>query len=114
MVIFLLDEATVVSQGANCVMSLLDYFFDNYGVKEARLHLHADNCTGQNKNNAMVQYLLWRVITGKHQSITLSFMLAGLLLIQCLACSNANIGIQRLTAWLILRMLCARHLLVEC
>ncbi|KAE8287397.1 hypothetical protein D5F01_LYC13437 [Larimichthys crocea] len=32
MVIFLLDEATVVSKGANCVISLLDYFFDNYGA----------------------------------------------------------------------------------
>ena len=41
------------------------------------MHLHADNCSGQNKNNAMIQYLLWRVITGKHQTVTLSFMLAG-------------------------------------
>lgn len=77
MVVFLLDEATVVGKGANCVISLLDYFFDNYGLKETHLHLHADNCSGQNKNNAVIQYLLWRVVTGKHQSITLSFMLAG-------------------------------------
>ncbi|XP_064646156.1 uncharacterized protein LOC135499340 [Lineus longissimus] len=77
MVIFLLDEATIVTKGANCVISLLDYFFDNYGLKEAELHLHADNCSGQNKNNAMVQYLTWRVITGQHEKITLSFMLAG-------------------------------------
>ncbi|XP_064636957.1 uncharacterized protein LOC135493509 [Lineus longissimus] len=77
MVIFLLDEATIVNKGANCVISLLDFFFDNYGLKEAELHLHADNCSGQNKNNAMVQYLTWRVITGQHEKITLSFMLAG-------------------------------------
>jgi len=38
MVVFLLDEATVVGKGANCVISLLDYFFDNYGLKETHLH----------------------------------------------------------------------------
>lgn len=32
---------------------------------------------GQNKNNAMIQYLLWRVLSGKHSSVTLNFMLAG-------------------------------------
>ena len=39
--------------------------------------LHADNCSGQNKNNTMVQYLMWRVLTGLHQSIHLHFMIAG-------------------------------------
>ncbi|XP_077076123.1 uncharacterized protein LOC143729024 [Siphateles boraxobius] len=77
MVIFLLDEASITGKGANCVISLLDYFFENYGVKETHLHLHADNCSGQNKNNSLVQYLLWCVVTGKHQRITLSFMVAG-------------------------------------
>ena len=32
---------------------------------------------GQNKNNATIQYLLWRVLTGKQESIELSFMLVG-------------------------------------
>ncbi|XP_064646740.1 uncharacterized protein LOC135499730 [Lineus longissimus] len=77
MVIFLLDEATNVGKGANCVISLLDFFFDNYGLKETVAHLHADNCSGQNKNNAMVQYLSWRVLTGRHSGVKLSFMLAG-------------------------------------
>lgn len=77
MVIFLLDEATVIGKGANCVISFLDYFFDNYGVKETHVHLHADNCAGQNKNNVLGQYLLWRIVTGKHQRINLSFMVAG-------------------------------------
>src|SRR6218665_83046 len=77
MVIFLLDEAVTVSKGANCVISMLDYFFTHYGLKETILHLHADNCTGQNKNNAMIHYLLWRVMTGMHKEITLSFILAG-------------------------------------
>ncbi len=36
------------------------------------MYLHADNCTGQNKNNAMIQYLAWRVLTKRHTKITLS------------------------------------------
>ena len=39
--------------------------------------LHADNCVGQNKNNATIQYLMWRVLTGRHDSAELSFMLVG-------------------------------------
>ncbi len=34
-------------------------------------------CTGQNKNNAMVQYLLWRSMTNRHTNITLSFLVVG-------------------------------------
>ena len=41
------------------------------------LYLHADNCVGQNKNNAMIQYLPWRVIKRQEESIELSFMLVG-------------------------------------
>ena len=32
---------------------------------------------GQNKNNAMIQYLAWRVIAGLNESVELSFMLVG-------------------------------------
>ena len=35
----------------------------------------ADNCGGQNKNRTVIAYLAWRVITGLHCKITLSFML---------------------------------------
>ncbi|XP_041356505.1 uncharacterized protein LOC121373797 [Gigantopelta aegis] len=77
MVLFLLDEASSTGKGANCVISLLNFFFENYGLKETVCHLHADNCSGQNKNNAMMHYLAWRVIMGKHKTITLSFLLAG-------------------------------------
>ena len=38
---------------------------------------HADNCTGQNKNNYVLWYLLWRAITGRHTNITLSFLVVG-------------------------------------
>lgn len=74
---FLLDECCDVGKGANCVVSLLHFFFENYGLGEQQVHLHADNCSGQNKNSCMMMYLLWRVLTGRHKSITISFMLTG-------------------------------------
>ena len=77
MVLFLLDEAMQTGKGANTVISMVDFFLENYGLKEVSCHLHADNCAGQNKNNAMLHYLMWRVMTGHHKKITLSFLLAG-------------------------------------
>ena len=74
---YLIDEADFPGKGADTVISLLDHFFDNYGLGEEHVFLTADNCVGQNKNNAVIQYLMYRVITGKHKSINLSFMLVG-------------------------------------
>ena len=63
-----------MGKGANTVVSMLHHFFEVHGLSEKDVHLHTDNCGGQNKNNIMVGYLLWRVLTG---NITLSFMIAG-------------------------------------
>ena len=74
---YLIDEADVVGKGANTTISLLHHFFEERAEKGKEVYLHADNCVGQNKNNATMQYLAWRVLTGKHNSITLTFMLSG-------------------------------------
>lgn len=74
---YLIDEADFPGKGADTVISLLDHFFDNYSLGEGHALLTADNCVGQNKNNAIIQYLMYRVLTGKHKSLTLSFMLVG-------------------------------------
>lgn len=50
------------------VVSMLHYFFDNYWLGETHIHIHADNCSGQNKNSTMIWYLMWRVMTGRHIS----------------------------------------------
>ena len=71
------DEVGDCGKGANAVISRLDFFFDHHGFGEKDVFLHADNCTGQNKNNCMVQYLVWRVITKRHTNITLSFLPVG-------------------------------------
>ncbi|RUP48345.1 hypothetical protein BC936DRAFT_144689 [Jimgerdemannia flammicorona] len=36
-----------------------------------------DNCSGQNKNNALIKYLCWRIAVKLHIKITLRFMVAG-------------------------------------
>ena len=74
---YLIDESVQAGKGSNCVVSLLHHFLENYGLGEKEVHLHADNCSGQNKNSSMMMYLLWRVLTGRHSVITLSFLIAG-------------------------------------
>ena len=74
---FLTDEAGECGKGANNVVSRLHYFLETHGLGEKVVFLHADNCTGQNKNNCMVQYLAWRALTNRHTSITLSFLVVG-------------------------------------
>ena len=74
---FLTDEAGDCGKGANAVLSRLHYFFHHHGLGEKDVYLHADNCTGQNKNNCMIQYLMWRVLTNRHTNITLSFLPVG-------------------------------------
>ena len=74
---FLGDEAGECGKGANTVVSNLDFFFEHHGLGETEVFLHADNCTGQNKNNCMLHYLMWRVMTGRHTQITLSFLVVG-------------------------------------
>ena len=74
---FLTDEAGECGKGANAVVSRLHYFFDHHGLGEKDVYLHADNCTGQNKNSCMIQYLLWRTLTSRHTNITLSFLPVG-------------------------------------
>ena len=74
---FLTDEAGDCGKGANTVISRLHYFFDHLSLRERVVLLHADNCTGQNKNNAMIHYLLWRTMTNRHEEVTLSFLVVG-------------------------------------
>lgn len=56
---------------------MLHHFFEHHGFGETSVHLHADNCSGQNKNRFMMQYLMWRVLTGLHKEVTISFLPVG-------------------------------------
>ena len=64
---YLIDEAHNVGKGANAIISMLHHFFEYQGFGESIAHLHADNCTGQNKNRFVMLYCMWRVLTGLHK-----------------------------------------------
>ena len=74
---YLIDEASDVGKGANTTISYLHHYFEIHGLGETRAHLHADNCSGQNKNNYFIWYLAWRMILQLHESINYSFLIAG-------------------------------------
>ena len=64
-------------KGSNATVSMLHHFLENHGVGETHLQLHADNCVAQNKNNILMQYLMWRTMTDKNESVQISFMIVG-------------------------------------
>ncbi len=68
---YLTDEAFDCGKGANVVISQLHHFLENHGFGETEVFLHADNCCGQNKNNIMMQYLMWRIMTKRHKSFAI-------------------------------------------
>ena len=73
---YLIDEA-VTGKGANNIISMLHHFLQTHNLGEARLHLHACNCSGQNKNQFVMQYLARRVLVGLNELIMLSFLIVG-------------------------------------
>ena len=66
-----------MGKGANSIISMLHHFFEAHGLGESSVHLHADNCAGQNKNRFMMYYLMWRVLTGLHEEVKISFLPVG-------------------------------------
>lgn len=60
---FLYDQTTA-SKGSSEVISMLYLFLTkirNPSYASRKAYFHADNCTGQNKNNAFIQFLAWCV-----------------------------------------------------
>lgn len=76
-VTYIIDEACATGKGADTVISYLHHFLEVHSQGETKLLLHADNCCGQNKNNALMQYLAWRTLTTQHKTIQISFMIPG-------------------------------------
>ena len=56
---------------------MLHHFLETHGFGETCVHFHADNCCGQNKNRYLMSYLMWRVLTGLHEEIKISFLPVG-------------------------------------
>lgn len=74
---YLIDEAVNTGKGANATISYVHNFFLTQGAGETDVHIHADNCGGQNKNNVVIWYYCWRVLCGYHHSVLYSFLIAG-------------------------------------
>ena len=49
-------------------------FLKTHGFGETSVHFHADNCCGQNTNRYLMSYFMWRVLTGLHEEIKISFL----------------------------------------
>lgn len=75
---YLYDEGDG-GKGANHVLSMLFYFLRHRPHQFAAMtvHLHADNCCGQNKNNAVMQFFLLMVQIGYLKHAELKFMIRG-------------------------------------
>uniref|UniRef100_A0A1X7V4Y1 Uncharacterized protein n=1 Tax=Amphimedon queenslandica TaxID=400682 RepID=A0A1X7V4Y1_AMPQE len=56
---FLVDEAFLTGKGAIAVISIVHDYLEHHGVHSAIVHFNADNCAGQNKNNAMIWSAHW-------------------------------------------------------
>ncbi|XP_072025023.1 LOW QUALITY PROTEIN: uncharacterized protein [Amphiura filiformis] len=76
-VTYFIDEGMAVSKGSNSVISDVHDFFRMQGFGETTVHLHCDNCSGQNKNKYALWYLAWRTIHKLHTAIHLHFLIAG-------------------------------------
>lgn len=80
---YVIDEDQTIGQdgtltnGPNAVISMLDHALTENGFGERKCFLHADNCSGQNKNQYMLGYLCWRVMTGRHEEIEYSMQIPG-------------------------------------
>ena len=66
-----------LAHGLDCVILLLHHHLQTHAHGEPHLHMHADNCVGQNKNQYVIAYLAWRVLVGLNSTIHLLFMHVG-------------------------------------
>lgn len=81
---FLVDENETIGAdrtstlGPNAVISMIDWAMETRREPgESACAIHADNCPGQNKNRYIIGYLLWRVMTGRHEEIELMMQIPG-------------------------------------
>ncbi|XP_052820507.1 uncharacterized protein LOC128246360 [Mya arenaria] len=80
---FLIDENEAKgkdgskSHGPDAVISMIDWALQNYGGQSTSCSIHADNCTGLNKNKYLVGYFMWRVMTGQHSTIEYLMQIIG-------------------------------------
>eukprot|EP00033_Pygsuia_biforma_P001497 GCRY01001689.1.p1 GENE.GCRY01001689.1~~GCRY01001689.1.p1 ORF type:complete len:184 (-),score=11.71 GCRY01001689.1:405-956(-) len=77
--LYLIDESESIGKGADAVISMVHSTLSQSlsKVKTKQLMMQADNCSGQNKNNAFLHYMLWLVQNEFFDEVTFSFMVPG-------------------------------------
>lgn len=65
------------AKGANEIISFLHDFFFSRQIKAPNIRIHADNCTGQNKNKYVMWYLVWLVSFSPLKRAEIKFMIKG-------------------------------------
>jgi hypothetical protein len=75
---YLYDEGEG-GKGANSVISLLFHFLCHRTHEAAAIvvHLHADNCSGQNKNNLVMQFFVLLASLGVLRHVEMKFLIKG-------------------------------------
>ncbi|XP_035516337.1 uncharacterized protein LOC118327178 [Morone saxatilis] len=77
-VTFLLDESIQTGKGSNCVISpIYTHILRIMDWVKCTCTFMQITVRDKNKNSFVMWYLLWRVLTGRHVSIKMSFLLAG-------------------------------------
>ena len=60
---YFIDESVATGKGANSTISYVHDLLEKHGARKTNVHIHADNCGSQNKNNCH-WYWCWHVIHG--------------------------------------------------
>ena len=60
------------AHGPNNVLSMIHHHLQTTLGLADTIHLHCDNCVGQNKNKSVLAYFMWRCFAGLSHSIELS------------------------------------------
>ena len=63
---YLIDEMLDCGKGANPVISYVHDYLNKHSFGVSNLSLQAKNCSGQNKNNFFIFYLVWRMLNKMH------------------------------------------------
>lgn len=71
-------NAKTADEVASMLMHVLELHVESpLTFRATHLRLHADNCSGQNKNKFLLFLMLYLVMYGKFKSVELCFMIAG-------------------------------------
>lgn len=74
---FYIYHEGIAGKGPNEVYSFLNDYIEEHGNGFDELHIFADSCTGQNRNNTLLRLLLFYADTQKFKKIMIHFPVRG-------------------------------------